>query len=185
MIYLASKSPRRKEILAKLKLKFKVVPSTYIERMTRGLTPRQLTIQHAVGKAEKAVVSAQSGIVLGSDTVVVCAGKILGKPKNLKEARQMIKLISGRSHDVMTAIALRDLKTGKIVKGAEKTKVFIRKIEPSEIDAYIEAVNSYDKAGGYAIQMNPKIVTEIRGSHSNVIGLPEELLTKLLKKISV
>lgn len=179
MIYLASQSPRRKEILKKMGLKFRVVESSYEEQHKR-CAPSKLVSEHAVGKARQARVKASHGKVIGADTLVYARRKILGKPKTFKQAAAMLRLISGRAHFVYTGVAVLDLASGKIKKGFCKTKVFVKKISPREMTAYIQKVHSYDKAGAYAIQKKPKIVTRIQGSYSNVVGLPEALLKKLL-----
>ena len=181
-IYLASQSPRRKEILKEMGIPFRVVKSSYQEKMSR-VAPQKLVIEHAVGKAKKAKVTAKQGLVLGSDTLVYCRGKILGKPKNLAGAHEMLRRISGKAHAVYTGVALRDLRTGRILKGYVRTQVFVRKLSQDQIENYCRRVPNLDKAGAYAIQMKPKIVRKIAGSYSNVVGLPKELLRKLLREI--
>lgn len=179
VIYLASQSPRRKEILRKMKVSFRVVKSSYEEK-AKKCSPSKLVMDHAEGKAGGAQVASRQGCVLGSDTIVYCRGKILGKPKTVSAAVKMLGFISGRTHFVYTGVALKDLASGKTVKGFEKTKVFIKKLSREEILKYIPKVNSLDKAGAYAIQMKPSIVKKIEGSYSNVVGLPEKLVKKLL-----
>lgn len=178
-VYLASQSPRRKEILKKLGIRFKEIKSNYQEKRIHGLSGKQLAIEHAAAKAWRTDVF--SGIVLGADTVVCYKKKILGKPRTKKEAVQMLKLLSGRTHHVYTGLALWSPDLNRLLKAAEVTKVKIKKLSGPEIEAYIKAVHSYDKAGAYAIQMKPKIVAGISGSYTNVVGLPHELLKKMLK----
>jgi septum formation protein len=180
-IYLASQSPRRKEILRKMKIKFRVIPSNYEEKPQR-LTPAKLVLAHAKGKALGAKVAANSGLVIGSDTIVYASGRILGKPKSVREAARMLTRLSGKAHFVYTGVAVRDLKSKKMLSGFAKTKVFVKKLAAEDIKAYIPKVNSLDKAGAYAVQMKPYIVTKTQGSYSNIVGLPEELLRKLLKR---
>lgn len=182
MIYLASQSPRRKEILKKMRVSFRVVKSSYEEK-PRKFPPAKLVMEHAVGKAQGAQIQVSQGIALGSDTIVYCRGKVLGKPKTIAGAVKMLEFISGRAHKVYSGVALKDLASGKTVKGFETTKVFIKKLTREEILAYIPKVNSLDKAGAYAIQIKPFIVTKIQGSYSNVVGLPETLVRKLLKQL--
>ncbi len=180
VIYLASVSPRRREILKMMKIPFRVVKSTYREEHHSHLHPRALVVRHAVGKARLAVLPKTARFVLGADTLVYAQKKILGKPKTEKEALKMLSLISGKTHHVYTGVALWDRKTLKIEKAVSKTKVYVKKLSKKEARAYIREVNSLDKAGAYAIQMKPKIVTKIEGSRSNVIGLPEEVVRKIL-----
>ncbi len=183
MIYLASKSPRRREILKKMGLTFRVAESSYEERHKK-CSPSKLVLEHAVGKARGIRVKAREGIAIGADTLVYAGGKVLGKPKTQAQALRMLRLISGCSHFVYTGVAVFDFKTGKIRKGFEKTKVFVKKLAYEEMLSYIKKVNSYDKAGAYAIQMKPSIVTRIQGSYTNVVGLPEKLVRKLITKRS-
>lgn len=178
-IYLASQSPRRKEILRQMKIKFRVVPSKYQEKPEKTV-PSKLVLKHAIGKAKGAVVPSANGLVIGSDTLVYASGRILGKPKSVKEAVKMLNLLSGKRHYVYTGIAVLDLATGKLRSGFDKTKVFVKKLNAEEITAYIPKVNSLDKAGAYAIQIQPYIVTRTEGSYTNIVGLPKELLKKLL-----
>lgn len=183
LLYLASASPRRREILKKMRIPFRVVKSRYHEAHYSHLHPRALVLQHAAGKARQAIVPARAQFVLGADTLVYCRKKILGKPKTEKEAFEMLSLISGKAHDVYTGVALWNRKTDRIRKMVLKTRVFVKRLSEKEIRAYIPKVNSLDKAGAYAIQMKPKIVAKIKGSYSNVIGLPEEAVRKLLKTV--
>ena len=183
IIYLASASPRRHEILKRMKVRFRVVKSTYHEEHHSHLHPRVLVLRHAAGKARQAIVPVTGQFVLGADTLVYCRGKILGKPKTGKEAFDMLSLISGKQHEVYTGVALWDRKTGKIKKAVSRTRVFVKTLSEKEIRLYIQKVNSLDKAGAYAIQMKPGIVKKIEGSYSNVVGLPEEVVRKLLKLV--
>lgn len=182
-IFLASQSSRRKAILKALRIPFKSVPSRYRENYQR-CAPRKLALTHARGKAKQAVLPPSARYVLGSDTVVYAQRRILGKPKTLKQAAAMLKLISGRSHFVYTAIALWDREQDRFFTGVEKTQVDVKALSAGEIEEYIKKTRPYDKAGGYGIQKKPKIVTQIRGSYSNVVGLPKELLLKILKKVT-
>lgn len=181
MVYLASQSPRRKEILKNLGIKFKVVNSNYEEKHKK-VSPSSLVLEHAVGKALGATLprTARSGWVIGADTLVYAKGSVLGKPKTENEALKMLRMISGRGHYVYTGVAVKNIATGRVKKAYCKTKVVVKKLSKNEMLSYIKAVNSYDKAGAYAIQMKPKIVTRIVGSYTNVVGLPKEIVKKLI-----
>ncbi len=181
ILYLASASPRRKEILSRLKLRFKVVKSSYREIPSKTAV-RALILKHAKGKAENAAVPDKARWVLGADTEVYGFGKIFGKPRSEKDAFRMLTLLNGKSHLVYTGIALLDRETGKILTAVEKTRVYFKKWTPKKIQAYIHKAQVMDKAGAYGIQMKPKIVRKIKGSYSNVVGLPKEKLAKLLKR---
>ncbi len=180
-LFLASQSPRRKEILKKLKIPFRVVDSGYEETFPKGVSPRDLVLRHAIGKAKAAAVKARVGLVLGADTLVARKGKILGKPKDLNDARKTLLFLSGKSHEVYTGVAIADLATKKIRSGVMKTKVYFKKLSAAAIESYLRRVKVLDKAGSYGIQEKPSIVKKIEGSYSNVVGLPEELVKKLLR----
>lgn len=178
-IYLASKSPRRRVILKQAGIPFRVVRSRYREE-TLGGSPEKVCLRHAVGKARKAVLSGKARWVLAADTIVVCRGQILGKPGDLREAAQMLGKISGRWHSVFTAVAILDLRSGRMRTAVSKTKVLVKRLSPEAISGYLRKVHALDKAGAYGIQEKPAIVDEIRGSYSNVVGLPVETVRKML-----
>jgi len=140
-------------------------------------------LRHAAGKARQARVPLGARFVLGCDTEVFCKGRILGKPAGFNQALKMLRLLSGRSHFVYSGVALLDLKTAKLKTGCEKTQVTVRKLADEQIREYICRVHSYDKAGAYGIQTKPKIVKKIKGSYTNVVGLPVELLGRMLKTL--
>lgn len=183
MIYLASQSPRRKELLKQLKVPFKVVRSRYRERNHEELSPAELVLKHACGKAKKAIVPNRARWILGADTVVGCAGKILGKPKSRKQALRMISLISGRSQTVYTGVVLWDRQKDTLHTGVEKTQVFLNRLSREAIQRYLEEADPLDKAGGLAIEEIPGCARRIKGSYSNVLGLPIELVKKLLQRL--
>lgn len=184
-IYLASQSARRKELLGKMGVTFRVIPSSYCEVMKRHTVPSRLVIEHAVGKVKLAKIPSGARIVLGADTLVFCRGRALGKPKTLKAAYRMLRGIAGRGHDVYTGIAVLDRDTGKIRTGYCRTKVFMKPLSKLEIIDYFRYVNPMDKAGAYAIQAGPKIISRIKGSYTNVVGLPVELVGKMLRPFAV
>lgn len=181
ILYLASASPRRREILKKMRIPFRKVKSLYVEKTGRRISVRRFVLEHAAGKAMKAVVPDSARWVLGADTEVYHRGKILGKPRSEKEAFRMVSSLCGKTHAVYTGIAVLDRATGKMHKACDKTLVTMRRFSPEEVARYIKKAGSLDKAGGYAIQVSPKIVLRIRGSYSNVVGLPSELLLRLLR----
>lgn len=183
IIYLASQSPRRREILKKIGIKFKIISSSYIEKNPKNISPEELVLRHAFGKARDAAAPKNAKFVLAADTLVYCRGRILGKPSTEKEALSILKFIHGRTHFVYTGVVLWDVATGAIQKEVAKTKVVIKRMKPKEISEYIELVYPYDKAGSYAIQEGPKIVKKIEGSYTNVMGLPAEIVKKMIQQI--
>lgn len=183
MIYLASQSARRKEILQKAKIPFQVVHSDFEEK-TFSKNPVKTVILNALGKAKNARVKNSKGIVLGADTIVYQKGKIIGKPKDLSEAYYMLIGLSGTVHFVYTGFALCHLETGKWTKGHEMSRVKMKKILPDQIISYFKQVNPLDKAGSYAIQESGDwLIEKIEGSYFNVVGLPIERIKKALKQL--
>lgn len=182
MIYLASTSPRRRELLRKIKIAFRVVPTRYRERSGLAASPSNLAMRHALGKAENAIVPRNEGLVLGVDTLIYFQKRILGKPKTFEHACRMLKAFSGRSHSVYSAIAFIDLQTGRKVVGWDKTRVTFNRLSTATIRRYLSRVNPLDKAGGYAIQHGKELIRGIRGSYTNVMGLPVELLKKEIRR---
>ena len=180
---LASASPRRKELLAELIPEFDVLPAKGEERAPKGLSPEALVQVLARQKATEvaALPQAQGKAVLGSDTVVALDGKILGKPANTAEATEMLAALSGRAHEVYTGVCIVCPDKREIV-AADCTKVYFNRLTDAEIAAYVATGSPMDKAGAYGIQ-DGGLVERIEGSFSNVVGLPNELLAKLLQSI--
>ncbi|MBP9865827.1 MAG: septum formation protein Maf [Candidatus Omnitrophica bacterium] len=182
ILYLASQSPRRREILTQMKVPFRVVESSYEERLKQTVLPHELALEHAEGKARQADVPDKARFVLGADTVVACAGQILGKPRDEKAAVAMIQLLSGRLNEVVTGIALLDRETGILTRAASHSLVSITKMDEVQCLNYVRSSHPYDKAGGYAIQGKPRIARRVKGSYSNIVGFPRELVRRLLKQ---
>ena len=183
-ILLASESPRRREILTELGLPFQVIRSRYSENDRNCNRPANLVKAHAVGKAKNAMVPFRKGIVLGADTIVYHKGKIYGKPHNKREAVRMLSELSGCCHRVYTGIALYDPESRTMLCDYAKTLVWFKTLNAGDIADYLKTVHPLDKAGAYAIQEGPGIVRKIKGSYTNVIGLPAELLIRMLRKIN-
>lgn len=182
LLYLASQSPRRREILTDMRVPFRVVGSSYEERLKQKVLPTELALEHAEGKARQGQVPEKARFVMGADTVVVCAGRILGKPRDEKAAVAMIQLLSGQLNEVITGVALLDRETGILTRAAAHSWVAIKKMNHEECLNYVHSSHPYDKAGGYAIQGKPRIARRIRGSYSNIVGCPRELVRRLLKQ---
>lgn len=176
-IVLASGSPRRKEILEKFKLDTVVVNSGYDEKESPGENPIQITMSHAFNKALNVSKDYIDSVVIGADTIVVYNDRILGKPKDESNAYEILNLLSGNIHEVITGIALiQEIKKIKIID-YEITKVKFRKLDSKRILNYIKTGEPLDKAGAYGIQgLGELMVEKIDGCYSNVVGLP---LTKI------
>ncbi|MFH1958036.1 MAG: Maf family protein [bacterium] len=185
-IILASKSPRRIALLRKIGLKFKVEASRYSENLNLKLNPRLLARVLSAGKAEDVAARHKNAIIIAADTVVVSGKKILGQPRSKTEAKKMLKMLSGRSHKVITGFTIMDTATGRKISGAEETKVFFRKLSGEEIESYVNSGEPMGKAGAYAVQgLGAVIVRRIEGDYFNVVGLPLNSLTEALKKFGV
>ena len=175
---------RRQEILKAMRIPFKVATSTYRERWCRKTAPEILTVRHAVGKAQKAVLPPKARFVLGGDTLVWYRGHGFGKPKNRAEALRILRELNGRQHEVYTGLALLDRKTKCVIRGYAKTRVQMKRCSEAWLQKYADTIHPFDKAGAYAIQARMRIVQKIRGSYSNVVGLPKELLQQMIRQMS-
>ncbi|WP_394172767.1 Maf family protein [Thalassotalea litorea] len=184
MLYLASKSPRRRELLNQLGIKFEVVDGSVIETPISGESPEDYVARLAREKSAAGQCNvASDDIVLGSDTIVVVDHAILEKPKNFEDFRAMFAQLSGRAHQVLTAVAVR--KGQALEQVLVSSDVYFRNVSEQEVLAYWQTGEPQDKAGGYAIQgMAGKFVTRIDGSYSAIVGLPlyetEQLLNCLI-----
>jgi len=169
-LYLASTSPRRREILASLELDFTVIPVDVDESPRDGETPGDMALRLAVAKSEAANVSGD-GLVLGADTVVVIDGHALGKPKDEADCLAMLEMLSGREHTVLTGIALHGPEGTRTA--LSETTVHFREISRDEAIAYWQSGEPCDKAGAYAVQgLGGVFVERIEGSYSGVVGMP-------------
>lgn len=185
-IILASASPRRKQLLEQLAVNFVVYPSSIEEIVGEGVLPSEIVQNLSLQKARAVAVEHSSGIVIGSDTIVVVDDKIMGKPLNDKEALSMLLELQGREHQVYSGIALVDACSGKESVGFEVTSVEFRKILRDEVLRYIASGEPKGKAGAYAIQgLGAIFVKGIKGDYSNVVGLPVFLLAEMLQSFGV
>jgi len=187
-IVLASASPRRKQLLEQIGLKFQVIPSTAEELLLPDETPEEHVIRLSIDKASE--VANRPGVAgrwfIGSDTIVLCKQQILGKPVDEQHATEMLRLLSGREHRVLSGYAILDRKTGKQSAEAVSTSVRFRELTAVEIARYIASGEPADKAGAYAIQgLGVCFVAGIKGSYTNVVGLPLCRLTLALKELGV
>lgn len=173
-IYLASASPRRQELLTQIGVAFHFLPQNIVEDVVPGESPVEHANRLALAKAEAGWQSSQRTEnlpVLGADTVVVVDNIILGKPKDQADAMKMLALLSGRTHEVITAIAL--VKGERAVTKTSISRVTFRVITAEEAEAYWHTREPADKAGGYAIQGRGAIfIQHIEGSYSGIMGLP-------------
>jgi septum formation protein len=170
---LASISPRRQELLRSVGLKFKIIPAHVNEEYLEGETPREHVRRLSQDKAMAIARKNPSALVLGADTIVVIDSLILGKPKNKKQAREMLTRLSDREHEVFTGFTIAHDATKVYKTKVIKSSVLFKKISPKEMEWYVSCDEPYDKAGGYAVQgKGASFIKSIRGSYTNVIGLP-------------
>lgn len=185
-IILASKSPRRREILEHLGLKVNIMVSGADESGVHFTDPGELTEKLSLIKAQAVLPEAlvkygNDSLIIASDTVVYAGKEILGKPKDPEDARRMLRLLSGRPHSVVSGIAV--LYCGKTVVSHETTSVSFRTLSDSDIERYIASGEPFDKAGGYGIQDSASVFIErIEGDYFNVVGLPVYRLFSVLKE---
>lgn len=178
MLVLASQSPRRRELLAAAGIEFIVRPVSVPEQHRAGESPEKYVRRLAEAKAS-AVARSDGEIVLGADTVVVVAGQILEKPFDAADASRMLRLLSGREHDVITGICLAG--SGRKIVDTATTRVRFIELTAREIDEYVASGEPMDKAGAYAIQgLASKFIVRVEGEYSNVVGLPVALLYRHL-----
>jgi septum formation protein len=181
-LVLASASPRRRELLAASGYCFEVVPSNTDEIPLPGESPAVFAQRVAREKAYDVAGRHPDSCVLAADTVVVVNGALFGKPADRNDARRMLQALSGRVHRVLTAVAL--IPSGAALEAVlVESTVEFRQLTAAEIEVYLDSEEPYDKAGAYAVQGEAgKFVASVRGSYSNVIGLPIEAVTELLRR---
>lgn len=179
-IVLASGSPRRRRLLEKIGIHPEIVVSNALESNDISSGPESLVKHNAYIKAKTVFKKLGRGPVLGSDTIVVLDGKLLGKPSSQAEAYRMIECLSGRSHEVYTGVAILD--KNKELIDCDRAVVNFKKLTDKMVDEYFALINPMDKAGAYAAQNEGKMVIEsIEGDETTVIGLPMNLLRRMLK----
>lgn len=184
-LVLASKSPRRKDLLDELKLDFIVHPSDFEEKHTH-LNPEELVIHNAIGKAQDVARHYREALIIGVDTVVAFQNHIINKPKDREDAKRILRLLSNTTHRVISGICVMDSKKNKVITAIETTFVTMDRLEESDIESYINSGEGKDKAAGYAIQgLGSLFVKKIEGDYFNVVGLPIFRLRKLLKKAGI
>ena len=180
---LASASPRREELLRSVGLKFKIIPAHVNEDYKKGESPQEHVKRLARDKALAIAHKYPNAWVLGADTIVVIDGLVLGKPKNKTQARQMLKRLSGRTHKVFTGFTLSHTASRLIKTKVIQSAVQFKNISSEEMEWYIACDEPYDKAGGYAVQgKGAYFIKTIRGSYTNVIGLP---LCEVLEELKI
>lgn len=186
-IILASTSPRRKELLSKAGIIFETIASDYEEDMVLPLPPSQLAMHLAQGKAESVARKTHGAIVISADTFIVLDTQVLGKPKTIQRAREMIHAMNGRAHVILTGYAVIDTDSKKIVTGSAETHVYFKQLSEEEIETYLANSDALDCAGAYAMQDETShlLIDRFEGSFENAIGFPLEEILATLEQFSL
>ncbi len=184
-IILASNSPRRRELLEMVGLKFDIIADNTPEPINRDKSPDAVVCELAEFKGRnvsKKLDNKEGAIIIAADTVVAVDNEILGKPEDLQDAMRMLLKLSGKMHHVYTGVYVLDTDTEKCLSFCEKTEVFFKKLDIDEIKDYISSGEPMDKAGAYGIQnLGSLFVEKINGDYFNVVGLPLSRLGSVLK----
>jgi len=181
-LILASQSPRRKELLGLFHIPFSVCVADVDEVMDPRLPPEQEVARVSFLKAD-AISRDTDDVVIAADTIVVCSGQVLGKPRDTEDAFRMLRLLSGRDHQVMTGMTV--LRGNRCITTTEITDIHFRELSDSEILRYIRSGEPMDKAGSYGIQGGAALFAEkLSGDYYNVMGLPVCRLGQILKQIA-
>lgn len=180
-IILASQSPRRKTLLEQAGIAFTTVPGNFDEKSVPLLAPESYAKNLAMKKAGQIARRYPDKWVIGADTIVCIDDTVLGKPRSRQAARRMLRQLSGQTHRVVTGYAVINRSRQKDIMDAVTTEVYFKNLSEEEIEWYIHTSEPFDKAGGYAIQgLGTFLVKEIKGSYTNVVGLPVCELIELL-----
>ena len=185
-IILASASPRRSDLLAKMGYEFEVIPADIDETVYPGADPAGEAVRLAVAKAEEVAGHGSPAVVIGADTLCALEGDILGKPRDREHAAEMLGRLSGTRHHTITGICVLDTASGRRVAEAVSTAVTMRPMTDEQIREYVDSGEADGKAGAYAIQETAdRYVVEIEGSFDNVVGLPTERLAEILAEFGM
>jgi septum formation protein len=183
MLFLASASPRRQELLRNAGIDFVVRAADIVESPLDGESAKACAERLARVKALTVSRHLPEELVLGADTIVVLEGQILGKPRDPADASRMLRMLSGRQHEVITGVCLMTAAMGVVDVRSETTWVFMDGVSEADIRAYVESREPMDKAGAYAIQGRAsRWISRIEGDYFNVVGLPVSLVYRMLRE---
>lgn len=183
-IILASASKRRSKILKECGISHKVVISRVSEVISNKKSPKVNVLLNAQAKGEKIAAKYKTGFIISADTIVLAGNRLLGKPKTKSQAKVFLKLFSGKTIFVYTGLCVFDAKRKISVSGVEKSKIYVKKLSTSEINKFVKAGVSSDKAGGFSIEGRGTFIFDnIQGSFYNILGLPMGKLNSLFKKL--
>ncbi len=181
-IILASKSPRRKMLLEQLGLDFEIIPSHEDESRIQEENPEKLVKKLAELKASSVAKTLQGeNLVIGSDTIVYLEGKIIGQPRDEEDARNMLRTLSGKTHEVFTGLCVINTRTQEKLSETERTLVTFRELSEKDIEECVKIKISLTGAGSYTPELYSRIFEKLEGSYNNVVGLPTEKLIPMLR----
>ena len=182
-IILASASPRRRVLFKTFGLAYRVITPRVKERHEDYGHPRRLVAHNARLKARAVARKVRRGVIVSADTIVVHDGRVFGKPSGVAQARAMLQTLGGRTHRVYTGVCVLDVERRRCWVDVEVTRVRLRRLSSTQIDAYLRRVNPWDKAGAYAVQdVSGLLIDRIDGSLSNVVGLPLHVVERRLRQ---
>lgn len=185
-LILASASPRRADLLKQVGLEFTIIKPNVDEKVTAGTEPGKAVVELARRKALDVSRQLEYGWVLAADTLVVYEGNVLGKPQDFDDACRMLSLLSGKEHQVYSGLALYNIAGEDLQTGSSMTRVWMKSLEKTHIERYVESGEPFDKAGAYGIQgLGAVFVQKIEGCYFNVVGLPLNLLFEMLIRMKV
>jgi septum formation protein len=183
---LASGSPQRIRLLQEARYDFIAQPASIAELAVDFLTPGELTLLNACRKTFAVARAEPNAVVLGADTLVALGTTMFGKPADLDEARRMLAQLSGRTHEVLTGLAISSFSEQRTISVVVESAVRFRELNADFIDRYLSRIDPLRKAGAYAAQIDPETVIErIDGSFTNVVGLPMETVSQLLAEFGI
>lgn len=185
-LVLASASPTRKEFLSRFNYPVEVIPSNYEEDMTLDLAPEDLAVKLSAGKAEDVASKEKNAVIIGIDTFGIFNGELLGKPQTAARAKEMLKSLSGQSHDMVSGITIVDTDSGKRLSDTTKATVRFRELTDKEIDAYVATGEPLNKAAAYAsLERGGIFVESVEGDFYTIAGLPVSKLAQMLKQFGI
>jgi len=185
-ILLASTSPRRRELLSLLEVPFSIVPPTGDELLSPHLSPSEQTRQLALDKAQSVASQHPQDLVIGSDTVIEIEGRLLGKPEDLQEAKRMLGVLRGQSHQVHTGVAIIQQSINVVIDLVETARVWFKAFDEQMLQSYLDTEESMGKAGAYSIQgAGAQLIEKIEGDYPTIVGFPLWRTAKLLEQQGV
>jgi septum formation protein len=185
-LLLASSSPRRQQLLSAAGFEFEIISPDVAEKTDRHLTARELTTWNAARKSLTVARRHHENVVLAADTVVVLDGVVIGKPADLADAALILRRLSGKTHQVHSAVFIAHFAAAKMKVFCEMSHVRFRRLTGTQIESYLTKIDPLDKAGAYAAQgYGSEIIAQIDGSYSNVVGLPMEQTTRVLERFGI